>query len=211
MQTHFFHLGYKSWKWLPGVSRHNRPCLLCKVTTRVKVKPAIFGLGAHAPEASPVVSGLQKPPAGSGRGRGRGRKWSCLEGDVDMGGGDPFHTGDGATQKASTCGPVLTEPCRAFSTHGCKRGTSLPHHPHTQASLCSMGLGLYFKFTWSPEEMRKKGEEEEERKQDPVDEFNCQLLCPSGCVYYAHGLKHNPTVRSAKCLKWSGTLDQCWL
>lgn len=159
MQTHFFHLGYKSWKWLPGVSRHNRPCLLCKVTTRVKVKPAIFGLGAHAPEASPVVSGLQKPPAGSGRGRGRGRKWSCLEGDVDMGGGDPFHTEDGATQKASTCGPVLTEPCRAFSTHGCKRGTSLPHHPHTQASLCSMGLGLYFKFTWSPEEMRKRGGE----------------------------------------------------
>lgn len=52
MQTHFFHLGCKSRKWLPGVSRHNRPSLLCKVTMGVKVEPAIFGLGAHAGKPS---------------------------------------------------------------------------------------------------------------------------------------------------------------
>lgn len=39
---------------------------------QVKVKPAIFGLGAHAHKASPEVNGLEKPPAGSRREGGSG-------------------------------------------------------------------------------------------------------------------------------------------
>ena len=139
MQTHFFHLGYKSWKWLPGVRRHNRPCLLYKVTTRVKVKPAIFGLGAHAPGASLAVSGLQKPPAGSGRGGGGGGgNGPAWKETVDMGRGQLLSHGRLSNPGGAPPPGWAHEPQRAFGTHGCKerhfppRPSTFHQHPCAQ-------------------------------------------------------------------------------
>lgn len=169
MQTHFFHLGYKSWKWLPGVSRHDRPCLLCKVTTRVKVEPAIFGLGAHAPEASPVVSGLQKPPAGSGRRGGGGGNGPIWKETVDMGRGQLLSHGrlsnpEGAPPPGwgSQSSGGLSAPTAA------RRGTSLPEHPHPTGLPVLTGSWTVFQAYMVTRRNEKERREEPHTQRKPT-------------------------------------------
>lgn len=119
------------------MSRHNRPCLLCKVTTQVKVKPAIFGLGAQAPQASPEVSGLEKPPAGSGREGGGGGNGPSWKETVDMGEGQPLSQGTLCNHRAalllgSSSSNQEGLAREAFSTH------SRRHCPPDRACFTSI-------------------------------------------------------------------------
>lgn len=94
------------------MSRHNRPCLLCKVTTWVKVKPAIFGLGAHAHKASLEVNGLEEPPAGSGREGGGGGNGPSWKETVDLGESQPLSHGTLCNHRAALL------PGSSLSGHG---------------------------------------------------------------------------------------------
>lgn len=53
----FLPLGLEQLKMAPRCEQTQKEnCLLCKVILQVKVKPAIFGLGACAQEASPSAN-----------------------------------------------------------------------------------------------------------------------------------------------------------
>lgn len=142
------------------MSRHNRPCLLCKVTTRVKVKPAIFGLTAHAHEASPAVSGLQKPPAGSGRegggGGGNGPSWKQ---PVDT--ACSFHTGERGDSRAtpesgSPPGWGSRSPGGRSAPTAARTGTSLQEPSHLPSFPVLPGSHALPRAYWSREKMRKE-------------------------------------------------------
>lgn len=130
------------------MSRHNRPCLLRKVTTRVKVKPAIFGLGAHAHKPPPEVKGLEKPPAGSRRGGGGGSV-PCWK-ETDRGRGQLLHTGELQSKSCATCGrsPAAPRVSAPLLGGGASSQTTLRQHP------IPTGCGLDLKLTWSPENMK---------------------------------------------------------
>lgn len=160
MQTHFFHLGYKSGKWLPGVSRHNGPCLLCKVISRVKVEPAIFGLGAHAPEASPVVMGLRKPPAGSGRGGGGGGNGPAWKETVDSGPA-PFTRRLSSPQGTPPPGWGSQSPGGLSAPTAARRGTSLPERPPCTSTPVLPGSRTLFQA------YMVTGRNEKERRGEP--------------------------------------------
>lgn len=145
------------------MSRHNRPSLLCKVTAGVKVEQAIFGLGARAGEASPGVSGLQKPPAGSGRsGEGGGNGW--LEGGGGYGQGPaPFTREIVQLMKWPATLPGSRTPghraLQGFQHPLLKGGTPLQDHPWAApATPFPLELELYLKLIWSSEKMRRGGE-----------------------------------------------------
>lgn len=117
------------------MSRPNRPCLLCKVTPWVKVKPAIFGLSAHAHGASPAVSGLQKPPAGSRRegGGGEGGNGPGWKQTVDMGRGQLLSHGRGTlwcNPEGGSQGPgglsAPTAASTATSLQACAHFSGIP-------------------------------------------------------------------------------------
>lgn len=110
------------------MSRYNRPCFLQKVTTRVKVKPAIFGLGAHAHKPPREVNGLEKPPAGSRRGGGGGSVPSWRE--TDRGRGQLLHTGDQQLQSCSSCG---RSPAAPWCQHRCWKEAPPPRPPFSPA------------------------------------------------------------------------------
>lgn len=155
------------------MSRHNRPCLLSKVTTQVKVKPAIFGLGAYAHEASPVVTGLQKPPAGSREGE-KGEEEMVPVGKrlLIWAGASHFHTEDCATTEQLCASQVsFTESWRVFSKHRWKKR----HFPF-KSIYCFPSIGdpaLCLKLTRLSRKMRMgEGGETPNRRNSSLQNLN---------------------------------------
>lgn len=141
------------------MSRHNRPCLLCKVTWRVKVKPAIFGLGAHAHGGSPAVSGLEKPPAGSGEGEEEEEMVPVGRRLLIQAGASAFHTGECGTHRAAGL-PGCSSHGPAGRSAPMWQGEALPSKTiHAlPVPLFPPEFGLYLKLMWSSGKMaREKG------------------------------------------------------
>lgn len=131
----------------PRCEPTHRPSLLCKVTMGVKVEPAIFGLGTHAGKPSLGVSGLQKPPAGSGWGR-RGRETGRLEGGCGHGRG-----ASSFTREASN-GPGSPRPFPGTAGSASTSSKSPLTHPHPIPT----GSGTLFKAYMVIRKMRQWGE-----------------------------------------------------
>jgi hypothetical protein len=123
---------------------------------QVKVKRAIFGLGAYAHEASPVVTGLQKPPAGSEEGEEGEEEEEMVPVGMRLliwAGASPFHTGDCATTEQLCLQLHFSRSPGEFSAPTAGRSsTSLKSSQAPSAAgptHIPTHLALYLKVTWS--------------------------------------------------------------